>query len=116
MIEIYWWNSLGVGALARRLNPTGFVLAKIILEEEKDMKSDINNDPKDTGQEELEDQAQKIMDDIKKLICQMVFPRPCENLQLEISSSERKTSDKPRQKRAENVKSSINFMLRPMKR
>ena len=102
--------------MARRLNPTGFVLAKIILEEEKDMKSDIHNDPKDTGQEELEDQAQKIMDDIKKLICQMVFPRPCEDLQLEISSSERKTSDKPRQKRAENVKSSINFMLRPMKR
>ena len=103
--------------MARRLNPTGFVLAKIVLTEEKDMKSGIiDDDPKDTAQEELEDQAQKIMEDMKKLICRMVFPRPCENLQLEISSSERKTNDKPRQKRAENVKSSINFMLRPMKR
>ena len=111
--------------LARRLIPTSFFSFY-----ENDLKSGIiDDDPKDTGQEGFDDaqkidaDAQKIMEDMKKFICQIVYPEPCTNLQLKITLSEdtQKTTVKPKrpkQKRAEKNKNKnkINFMLRPMKR
>ena len=105
-------------ALARSLNPTRCFNCFY----ENDLKSGIiDDDSKDTGQEGFDaDDAQKIMQDMKKFICQIVYPEPCTNLQLKITLTEdaQKTTVKPKQKRAEKNmnKNKINFMLRPMKR
>ena len=115
-------------ALARSLNPTRCFNCFY----ENDLKSGIiDDDSKDTGQEgfdaddaqKIDADAQKIMEDMKKFICQIVYPEPCTNLQLKITLTEdaQKTTVKPKrpkQKRAEKNKNKnkINFMLRPMKR
>ena len=131
------------GALARRLNPIGYFPSKNPLKldvslsksadqltEENDLKLGIiDHDPKGTGQEgfEVEEKvgmtAHKIMEDLKKLICKIAYPRPCGNLQLEITSSDeskyeekRQTTVKPRPKPAEKNKNNIYFRLRTMKR
>ena len=58
---------------------------------------------------------------LKKLICKIVYPMPCTNVQLKITLSEgtRKTTVKPKanQERAEknknkNEENEINYMLR----
>ena len=53
---------------------------------------------------------------LKKLICKIVYPMPCTNVQLKITLSEgtRKTTVKPKQERAEKNKNEneINYMLR----
>ena len=98
--------------LARRLIPTSFFNFY-----ENDLKSGIiDNDSKDT------DAAlnQKIMEDMKKkLICKIVYPMPCTNVQLKITLSEgtRKTTVKPKQERVEknknkNEENDITYMLR----
>ena len=106
-----------------------------LLAEENDLKSGIMDQdpkhPKDIGQEGFEVEkkvgtpAQKIMKDMKKLICMMAygFPRSCGNFQLEITSSDesryeenRQTTVKPRPKRSEKNIDSIDFKIRIMKR
>ena len=106
-----------------------------LLAEENDLKSGIMDQdpkhPKDIGQEGFEVEkkvrtpAQKIMKDMKKLICMMAygFPRPCGNFQLEITSSDesryeenQQTTVKPRPKRSEKNIDSIDFKIRIMKR
>ena len=94
--------------LARRLNPRSFFSFY-----EYDLKSGIiDNHSKDTD----DTQNKKIMDDMEKLICKIVYPMPCTNVQLKItlSKSTRKTTVKPKQERAEKNKNEneINYMLR----
>ena len=94
--------------LARRLNPRSFFSFY-----EYDLKSGIiDNHSKDTD----DTQNKKIMDDMEKLICKIVYPMPCSNVQLKItlSKSTRKTTVKPKQEQAEKNKNEneINYMLR----
>ena len=85
---------------------------------ENHLKLGINdNDPKDTGQEGFDANdanAKKTMDKMKKLMCKIVYPMPCTNLLIKITSFEgtEKTTVKPEQKRLEEN----NFMFRQMKR
>ena len=132
------------GVLTRRLNPVGFFPSKNhlkldvslskngdLINEENGLKLGIiDHDPKDTGQEgfEVEEKvgmtAHMLMEDLEKLICKIAYPRPCRNLQLEITSSDeakyerkRVTTVKPKPKLAEkNNKNNIYFRLRTMKR
>ena len=100
--------------LARSLNPTRFFSSFY----ETNLKPVIiDNDSKDIGRKEFDAEAQKILEDLKKLTCLIVYPMPCTNIRLKITSSEgtRKTTAKPKQKRAKKNKNKVNFMLRPMK-
>ena len=93
-----------------------------LLADENDLKSGIID-------HDLEKKAgttgHQIMEDLKKLICMMAYPRlvTCSNLQLEITSSDesnyedkRQTTVKPRPKRADTNYDNIDFEIRIMKR
>ena len=89
---------------------------------ENHLKLGINdNDPKDTGQEGFDANdanAKKTMDKMKKLMCKIVYPMPCTNLLIKITSIEstEKTTVKPEQKRAGENINKFNFMFRQLKR
>ena len=78
----------------------------------------IETDPKGTGQRELPDDVQKTMEKMKKMMCKIVYPMPCTNLRIKITSFEstEKTTIKLQQKRAEWKKDKMDFMLRQLKR
>ena len=83
---------------------------------ENHLESDmIHNDSKDTGQVADE---KKTMEKMKKLMCKIVYPMPCTNLRIKITSIEstEKTTFKPKQKRAEWKKDKMDFMFRQLKR
>ena len=77
----------------------------------------IETDPKGTGQRELPD-VQKTMEKMKKMMCKIVYPMPCTNLRIKITSFEstEKTTFKPKQKRAEWKMDKMDFMFRQLKR
>ena len=89
---------------------------------ENHLESDmIDNDPKDTSQEGFDTDdvdTQKTMEKMKKLMCKIVYPMPCTNLLIKITSIEstEKTTFKPKQKRAEWKKDKMDFMFRQLKR